>query len=53
MISVEPWPFKEDNFKVFYEYKIIEQLQFKNIEEFDLICMKTQVHREEFILKRN
>ncbi len=53
VISVEPWPFKEDNFKVFYEYKIIEQLQFKNIEEFDLICMKTQVHREEFILKRN
>lgn len=53
VISVEPWPFKEDNFKVFYEYKIIEQLQFKNIDEFNTICMKTQVQREEFILKRN
>ncbi|KVV16306.1 hypothetical protein AP058_00136 [Flavobacterium sp. TAB 87] len=34
-ISVQTWVFKEARFKVFYEYKIIEQLQFRSIQEFD------------------
>ena len=47
-IGVEPWVFKVDSFKVFYEYKIIEQLAFKSIEEFDRVCKNTQVQKEEF-----
>ena len=48
-ISVQPWCFKNDTFKVFYEYKIIEQLKFDSIEEFDTVCRATPVQREEFV----
>ena len=48
-ISVEPWCFKNDKFTVFYEYKIIEQLKFDSIEEFDAVCRATPVQREEFV----
>ena len=47
-ISVEPWCFKNDTFMVFYEYKIIEQLKFDSIEEFDAVCKSTPVQRKEF-----
>ena len=49
-ISVEPWVFKQARFKVFYEYKIIEQLQFRSIQEFDDICKNTVVQIQEFVL---
>ena len=52
MISVDPWVFNSDSFKVFYEYKIIEQLKFDSIEEFNLVCSKTKVQRKEFILEK-
>ncbi len=49
VIMVEPWVFKNDTFKVFYEYKIVEQLKFDSIQEFNEICKRTLVQREEFI----
>lgn len=52
MISVDPWVFNSDSFKVFYEYKIIEQLKFASIEEFNLVCSKTKVQRKEFTLEK-
>jgi hypothetical protein len=52
VISVDPWPFKTKTFKVFYEYKIIEQLEFKSIEEFDAVCSTTEVRRQEFVLSK-
>jgi len=51
-ITVEPWVFKNDVFKVFYEFKILEQLKFNSIEEFDEVCKNTQVQRQEFILSK-
>jgi len=51
-ITVKPWVFKNDTFKVFYEYKIIEQLKFNSIEEFNKICKATEVQREEFVLSK-
>jgi hypothetical protein len=48
-ITVEPWVFKNNTFKVFYEYKIVEQLQFKSVEEFNEVCKKVEVHRQEFV----
>lgn len=48
VISVEPWVFKENSFRVFYEYKIIEQLQFKSVQEFNEACKNATVQREEF-----
>lgn len=48
-ISIEPWCFKSDKFTVYYEYKIIEQLKFNSIEEFDGVCKATPVQRGEFV----
>ena len=45
ILTVEPWVFKNETFKVFYEYKIIEQLHFESVEEFDAICKNTLVQR--------
>jgi len=52
VITVEPWPFRANTFKVFYEYKIIEQLHFNSIAEFDAICKKTVVQRQEFVFEK-
>ena len=52
VITVEPWPFKSDHFKVFYEYKIIEKLKFNSIEEFNSLCEKTVVQRQEFTFSK-
>lgn len=52
VIAVDPWPFKNDIFKVFYEFKIVEQLKFKSVEEFDEVCSKTQVQRQEFVFEK-
>ncbi len=51
-ITVEPWVFKNDTFKVFYEYKIVEQLKFDSIEDFNKVCKETKVERQEFIFSR-
>ena len=51
-ISVEPWVFKNDSFKVFYEYKILEQLKFDSVEEFNEVCKNTDVQRQEFIFSK-
>lgn len=52
IISVDPWPFTIDTFKVFYEYKIVEQLHFKSVKEFDNVYKNTAVQRQEFILEK-
>jgi hypothetical protein len=51
-ITAEPWPFKNDTFKVFYEFKILGQLKFNSVEEFNKICTETPVQREEFIFSK-
>ena len=49
-ICVEPWPFKIPSFKVFYEYKILEQLHFKSIEEFNAVYQAAKVEQKVFTL---
>jgi len=51
-ITVEPWVFKNNTFRVFYEYKILEQLKFNSIKEFDEVCRNTPVQRQEFIFSK-
>ena len=51
-ICVEPWPFKSKSFNVFYEYKIIVQLQFKSIDEFKSVYKKAKVRQDTFTLSR-
>lgn len=48
VIGVEPWVFKSDTFEVFYEYRIVEQLEFKSVAEFDAACRDTVVQKEIF-----
>ena len=52
IISLEPWVFKENSFTVFYEYKIVEQLKFASVQEFNKICSEAPVQREEFIFSK-
>ena len=52
IISLEPWVFKENSFTVFYEYRIVEQIKFDSVEEFNEIFSKSPVLREEFILSK-
>ena len=52
VIRVSPWPFKQDCFIVFYEYKIIEQLKFTSVEQFDKICNTTISQRQEFVISK-
>ena len=49
-ITVTPWVFKAKNFKIFYEYKIVEQLHFNSVEEFNKVLNNTLVQREEFLI---
>ena len=48
VIGVEPWVFKSDIFEVFYEYKIVEQLEFNSATEFDEIYSAALIHKEQF-----
>jgi len=51
-ICVEPWPFRSSSFKVFYEYRILEQLQFKSIENFNEVCKAAKVKQEIFTFSK-
>ncbi len=51
-ICIEPWPFKSTSFNVFYEYKILEQLQFKSIEEFNEVYKAAKVKQEVFTFSK-
>lgn len=45
-ICVEPWPFKSTSFNVFYEYKILEQLHFNSIENFNKVYIAAKVQQQ-------
>lgn len=51
-ICVEPWPFKDATFHVFYEYKILEQLHFDSIEAFNEVYVAAEVQEEKFIFSK-
>ena len=51
-ICVEPWPFKATSFNVFYEYRILEQLQFKSIENFNEVYEATIVQQAVFTFSK-
>lgn len=52
VIGVAPWVFKSDTFEVFYEYRIVEQLEFKSLEEFDAVCKSAVVQKEKFTFSK-
>ncbi|MGV9003191.1 DUF3891 family protein [Flavobacterium sp.] len=52
VITAEPWVFKKKSFQVFYEYKIVDQLKFSSVEEFNEVCKNTRIQREDFIFSK-
>ena len=42
-LSIQPWPFEVTNFKLNIEYRIINQLQFKDANEFKAEFLKAEV----------
>ena len=52
VICVEPWVFKEDAFNVYYEFRIVEQLKFKSVKEFDEVYKNAKVQKETFTFKK-
>lgn len=52
VIGVAPWVFKRDTFEVFYEYRIVEQLEFKSLEEFDAVCKSAWIQKEKFTFSK-
>lgn len=51
-ICIEPWPFKPTTFTIFYEYKIVEQLQFKSIENFNEVCKAAKLQQAVFTFSK-
>ena len=51
-ICVDPWPFKSTSFNVFYEYKILKQLQFKSIENFNEVYKAAKVNQAVFTFSK-
>ncbi len=51
-ICVEPWPFKSTSFNVFYEFKIVTQLQFKSIENFNAVYKAAKVQQQVFTFSK-
>ena len=51
-ICVEPWPFKIESFNVFYEFKILGQLQFESIENFNDVYKIAKNHHEVFVFSK-
>ena len=51
-ICVEPWPFRSTSFNVFYEYRILEQLQFNSIEAFNEAWKAAKVEQAVFTLQK-
>jgi hypothetical protein len=50
-LIVDPWPFEELSFKINYEYRLLDQLVFKSIEEFRDAIRNTAVVLEEMTVR--
>lgn len=47
-LTVEPWPFESDSFAIELEYRVVEQLKFKNNEELESKIAGAAVRRRQF-----
>lgn len=53
MISITPWPFQDDSFKISFEYRIIKQLQFNSSKNFREAFLKTPLQEEVWQVTRH
>lgn len=52
-LSVEPWPFEENSFKLCYETRLVKQLQFKDSADFRRYFLKSPVVIKCWIVKKS
>ncbi|MBE9586658.1 DUF3891 family protein [Mucilaginibacter sp. JRF] len=52
-LTVDPWPFESDSFKVYFETRLIPQLTFKDSEEFRAEFRKAPVIEKRWSIKKN
>lgn len=51
-LTVEPWPFEEDSFILYFETRTIPQLRFKDSADFKKQFNKTDVHDRIWVLEK-
>jgi hypothetical protein len=51
-LSVHPWPFETGSFTVRYDYRLVEQIQFRSSEEFREKFLLTDVKEKEWIIRK-
>jgi hypothetical protein len=51
MLTVEPWPFEQDEFELYFEIRLIAQLEFKSAEEFRSAFRQATVSEKRWVLK--
>ncbi|MDF2433434.1 MAG: hypothetical protein JWP44_3065 [Mucilaginibacter sp.] len=50
-LTVKPWPFETVSFKLHVEYRIINQLQFKNCDQFKAELLKAEVTEKVWVME--
>jgi hypothetical protein len=51
-LTVQPWPFEEGQFTVRYDYRLLEQIQFRSSEEFRTVFLSADVKEKEWIFRK-
>lgn len=51
-LAVEPWPFEEPQFELYFEIRLIPQLKFKNAEEFRAAFQGAEVSEKRWLFKK-
>lgn len=52
VLMVTPWPFEDDQFKIRFERRLLQQLQFDSCEHFKSAFLKTNVEEKTWTIKR-
>jgi hypothetical protein len=52
ILTVEPWPFEEQTFTLYFETRLIPRLVFKNAKEFRLAFRKAKVLEKRWLFKK-
>jgi len=51
ILTVEPWPFEQDHFEIYFEVRLIPQLEFKSTEQFRSAFRQAKVSEKRWVLK--
>jgi hypothetical protein len=52
ILTVEPWPFEDERFELYFETRLIPQLSFKNAAEFRSAFLAARVSEKRWVFKK-